>query len=91
MVGFHRSETRRLVIRLGALALTIVLWGSLEPADAQTAGKIPKVGYLDLPNEPSGSRCDGFVRGLRDLGYVPGQSIIVDVRGYTTNDQLARP
>src|SRR5215831_20373354 len=57
-------------------------------AEAQQPGKVPKVGYLDLPNEPSGSRRDAFVRGLRDLGYVPGQSIAVDVRSYITNDQL---
>jgi putative ABC transport system substrate-binding protein len=76
-------------MRVGALALAIVLFGSLDPADAQPAGKVPKVGYLRLANEPAESRRhEGFARGLRDLGYVPGQSIVVDVRDYTTNDQL---
>ena len=72
------------------IGLILMFCLALAPlvAEAQQPGKVPKVGYLDLPNEPSGSRRDAFVRGLRDLGYVPGQSIAVDVRGYITNDQL---
>ena len=47
------------------------------------------MGYLALANEAEESRRrEGFARGLRDLGYVPGQTIVLDVRGYTTNDQL---
>jgi len=76
----HRASTN-------ALALVLVLLASLVSADAQQPGKVPKVG---LPNEERfESRFrDGFVRGLRDLGYVPGQSIVVDVRGYATDNQL---
>jgi len=88
MVGFHRSETRRLLIRLGALALAIVLFGSLEPADAQTAGKVPKVGYLDLPNEPSGLGATASCEVFAISAMFRGKSIVVDVRGYTTNEQL---
>lgn len=77
-------------MHLGALALALILFASLVPADAQSARTVPKVGYLGLPAElPAGSeRRDAFVRGLRDLGYVPGQNIIVEVRHWTTEGQL---
>jgi ABC-type uncharacterized transport system substrate-binding protein len=71
-----------------ALALVLVLLASLSPTGAQQPGKVPKVGYLGIPEERAEPRWrDGFVRGLRDLGYVPGQSIVVDLRGYTTDTQ----
>lgn len=80
----------RVVVRVGALALAIILFGSLDVADAQPPRGVPKVGYLDT-NEPEGSRRrEGFAQGLRDLGYVQGQSIVVDLRGYSTNDQLRK-
>ena len=60
-----------------------------SPAHAQSAGTVPKVGYLGFLNEPEASPFrDAFLRGLRDLGYVPGQNIIVDVRRWTTEGQL---
>lgn len=78
------------MVQLGALALALVLFVSVVPADAQSAGRVPKVGYLGFPNEPpeASPHRDAFVRGLRDLGYVPGHNIIVDVRRYATDDQL---
>ena len=75
-------------MHVGALAFAIILFGTLDVADVQPSRRVPKVGYLDM-NEPEGSRRrEGFTRGLRDLGYVQGQSIVVDQRGYSTNDQL---
>ena len=76
-------------MHLGALAVGLVLFVSLVPAYAQSAGTVPKVGYLGFLNEPEASPLrDAFLRGLRDLGYVPGQNIIVDVRRWTTEGQL---
>jgi putative ABC transport system substrate-binding protein len=50
---------------------------------------MPRIGYVGLPHEPTEPRWqDGFVRGLRELGYVPGQTIVVDARTYTTSEQL---
>ena len=61
-------------MHVGALALAIILFGSLDVADAQPSRGVPKVGYLDM-NEPEGSRRrEGFARGLRDLGYVQGKA-----------------
>lgn len=42
-----------------------------------------------MPTDSSEARWqDGFVRGLHELGYVPGQTILVETRSYTTGDQL---
>jgi len=78
------------MMQLGVLVLTLVLFASLAPADAQSTGKAPKVGYLGGPNEPpEGSpRRDALMRGLHDLGYIPGQNISVDARSWATGDQL---
>ena len=71
--------------------MTVVLLLLALPiaAGAQATGKVPRIGYVGFPNEPTEPRWqDGFVRGLRELGHVPGQTIAVDVRTYTTTDQL---
>jgi putative tryptophan/tyrosine transport system substrate-binding protein len=58
-------------------------------AQAQSMRKVPTVGYVGLPNEPSEPRWqDGFERVLRDYGYVQGQTITIDIRTYTTRDEL---
>jgi putative ABC transport system substrate-binding protein len=76
-------------VQLGTLALALVLCASLVPAHAQSARTVSKVGYVGTGAEPeTSSRRDAFVGGLRDLGYVPGQNIIVDVRQWTTEAQL---
>ena len=49
-------------------------------AEAQQAGKLPRVGFL-LGLSPGPSReVDAFQRGLRELGYIEGQNIAIDYR-----------
>jgi len=52
-------------------------------AQAQPAGKMPRLGYLSLfsRSAPWAQRgVDAFRHGLRDLGYVEGQTIAIDYR-----------
>src|SRR4029078_5980514 len=65
------------------LALTPVF------AEAQQPAKIPQIGYLNTPvRQPSSALSgrsprhlsEGFRQGLRELGYVEGQNIIVNER-----------
>jgi putative ABC transport system substrate-binding protein len=57
-------------------------------AEAQPAGKVPKLGYLS--NSSSEEAADrAFMQALRDLGWVDGQTIIVEAR-YTAGS-LERP
>ncbi len=77
-----KLDRRAFLAGLGVLASPLA-------AEAQPGRKVPKVGYVGPPNEPSVPRWrDGFQRGLRDHGYVLGQTIAVEVRTYTTRDEL---
>jgi putative ABC transport system substrate-binding protein len=61
------------------LALCAMLSALCSSAEAQQAKKIPRVGYLALRSGPSSHR-DAFVQGLRDLGYVAGQTVAIEYR-----------
>jgi putative ABC transport system substrate-binding protein len=48
-------------------------------SEAQPAGRIPRLCFLTFdPGTPQSSRFDPFFQGLRDLGYVDGQTITID-------------
>jgi putative ABC transport system substrate-binding protein len=49
-------------------------------ADAQQAGKVPRIGYLQIGSR-LGSGAEAFLQGLRDLGYVEGKNIVIEYRG----------
>ncbi len=66
---------RRRIVIAGVAAMAAPLSCSL----AQTAGKVPVVGYLS-----AASRNEAFTRALRqgltDLGYVEGRTIVIEER-----------
>ena len=69
-------------MRLIGLAVVLVLSLTLAPlaAEAQPAGKLPRVGFL-LGFSPGPSpEVDAFQRGLRELGYIEGRNIAIDYR-----------
>jgi putative ABC transport system substrate-binding protein len=67
---------KTLAIVLATLALTCV-----RLAESQQTGKIPRVGYLTGDSFSADSpRRDAFKQGLRELGYVEGQNIVVEYR-----------
>jgi putative tryptophan/tyrosine transport system substrate-binding protein len=87
MTRLERSAAR--LAALGLVALALALPAAPLPGGAQPARPVPTVGFVGLPTDPSEARFqDGFVRGLRELGYVPGQTIRLDVRSYRTRDQV---
>jgi putative ABC transport system substrate-binding protein len=58
---------------------------------AQSAGKIPRIGYLGSTNS-EGTDIQEFRRGLRDLGYIDGKNILIEPRyryGDGTQDRSA--
>ena len=64
--------------------VTVIAGGLLAPplaALAQPAGRVPRIGWLGGPTRES---ADPFVRefqrGLRDLGWVEGQNIVIEWR-----------
>jgi putative ABC transport system substrate-binding protein len=54
-------------------------------AGAQQATTIPRIGYLAL-DDPSSSFFKSFRQGLRELGYLEGQNIVVEPRFAYGND-----
>ena len=66
------------------LLLTVVL------AEAQQSAKIPRIGYLGI-SDPSSPLFDSFRLGLRELGYVEGQNIILESRFAFGNDWRLNP
>ena len=61
--------------------VTVSLLAAPHAAQAQQAGKVRRIGYLDqgsaARNRPY---FEAFRQGLRDLGWVEGQNIVIDVR-----------
>ena len=64
--------------RIGALAGALSF--SLN-VSAQQASRVPHVGYLSVGSETSNGAFLGALKeGLRELGYVDGRDIVIDVR-----------
>jgi len=69
---------RQVIIALGASALALPL-----KAFAQQAQKSYRIGFLasEAPSDPSqAKRLELLKSGLRDLGYVEGKNIVIEVR-----------
>src|SRR5262245_65750942 len=67
--------TPRLVLMV---ILTLALLAAPLPADAQQAGKVPRIGFLSLtsPSDRS-SLLDAFRQRLRERGWVAGQHLVI--------------
>src|SRR5207342_3063749 len=66
----------RALFSLGALLLALAL-----PVDAQPPRKMSRVGYLAAVSAAADApRLEAFRQGLRDLGYVEGQNIVIEYR-----------
>ena len=48
-------------------------------AEAQQPGKIPTIGFM-RGGSPTDPKVEAFRQGLRELGYVEGKNIIIEVR-----------
>jgi len=67
--------------RAVALALCAVLSALSFHAEAQQAGKVPRIGFLSgSPPSSIKARTEAFRQGLRDLGYVEGKNIVIEWR-----------
>ena len=70
------NNRRRLLAALGATALTTPLSAFAQ----KQASKIPHIGYLSQGSEANrGAFLGAFRDGLRDLGWIDGKNIVIDV------------
>jgi putative tryptophan/tyrosine transport system substrate-binding protein len=69
-----------LVTLLGVVAAAAGAVTRVIPATAQQPGKVPRVGILTPAENAETPIFDAFRKGLRDLGYVDGKTIVLDFR-----------
>ncbi len=63
------------------LAVLAALSALLVIAEAQPAGKVPRVAYLNATSAASATwAVEPFRQGLRELGYIEGQNILIEYR-----------
>jgi putative ABC transport system substrate-binding protein len=66
--------SKRIFVSLLVTALLV----TVSIAKAQQAKKVPRIGYL--AGDPHSPSHEAFRQGLRDIGYVEGQSILIEWR-----------
>src|SRR6266568_7444917 len=62
------------------VTLILSLLAAPLAAEAQLPRAIPRIAYLALAPGPCTASCEGFVQGLRELGYVEGQNLLIEYR-----------
>jgi putative tryptophan/tyrosine transport system substrate-binding protein len=80
MKGFSIADRRCSAgAAMSLAAIVLHLFASPFVAEAQQAPRVPRIGYLS-PRPGPAFYDDAFLKGLRDLGYVEGQNLVVDYR-----------
>ena len=70
-----------------SILVAVVLLAVAVIAEAQQPKKIPRIGYLATRSGP-GPNDQAFQQGLRELGYVEGQNIVIERRWAGNLDRL---
>ena len=74
-----------------SLLTTLLITAVSQPAQAQQAEKVPRVGYLSGSSFSNlGARIEAFRQGLRDLGYIEGKNIVIEWRDAKGNSDRVR-
>jgi len=60
--------------------LAIFLVATVSFAEAQQSRKIPRIGYVSGGADPDSAQVEAFRQGLRDLGYIEGENVVVEFR-----------
>ena len=68
--------------KITVLTLSAMLFALSLPVEAQQPKRVPRIGYVRVVGIPStsGPNVAAFRRGLRDLGYVEGENIVIEFR-----------
>jgi hypothetical protein len=70
-----------------SLFLTLLLSLFAVSVEAQQADKVPRVGYVSVRGASSQAPVlEGFREGLRELGYIEGKNIVIDLIVVAAND-----
>jgi len=71
---------RQFITLIGAAAVAGPLTTALRATAQQPTAKIPRVGILSPASSDAAATLAAFRKGIRDLGYVEGQTIVLDFR-----------
>ena len=75
----NRSIENPKWVGLLAIVVTFVMCGAV--AEAQQTKKVHRIGYLRFSSTPTTDPShEAFRQGLRELGYVEGQNLVIEVR-----------
>src|SRR4029450_7673325 len=69
----HRTMALLVTLTSGLLVVPLA-------SEAQLPRTTPRIAYLSLAPGPGTVYSEAFVQGLRELGYVEGQSLILEYR-----------
>jgi putative ABC transport system substrate-binding protein len=72
---------------MGLILFALSLLPMPRAAEAQHAGKVYRIGYIS-PGPGPGVLTDTFRQGLRDLGYVEGQNLVIEYRWLGRGNRL---
>jgi putative tryptophan/tyrosine transport system substrate-binding protein len=90
-----KVNRRQLVQGAGAVGLALLAGcGRLPGQTSAPAAKVHRIAYLEANKPPSAAmdaRFSAFRQGMRDLGYVEGQNLLIEERYAHGVDQLAEP
>jgi putative ABC transport system substrate-binding protein len=79
------------VDRRAFVAGTLGLLAAPLAAEAQQAGRVYRIGMLqNAPTAINTPNLAAFRRGLRELGYVEGQNVIIEYRSADGRDERSR-
>jgi putative tryptophan/tyrosine transport system substrate-binding protein len=83
---------KKILTRLALCPMLLALCSSI---DAQQPGKIPRIGFLQRRVAPNAANPDplgdAFRKGLQELGYIDGKTILIEQRyGEGRDDRLQR-
>jgi putative tryptophan/tyrosine transport system substrate-binding protein len=75
-------DRRRLVLQVGLVLVSLAVFtGCGAPLGLTPSPRIPRVGFLASPTaEVASQQVTALRQGLRDLGYVEGETIHIDMR-----------
>ena len=66
---------------VSSILVAVVLLACGVIAEAQQAGKVPRIGYLSVSSlSVNPDRIKAFQQGLHELGYIEGKNIIIEWR-----------
>ena len=72
---------KRTVLLLSIILIATLISGWVNLADAHHTGKVHRIGYLSVRKpDTEKSYLPAFQQGLRELGYVEGNNIVIEYR-----------